>query len=140
MTQLTNPDGKIFLALKTHMDTWAETPIHYNPDVPQQPVSNAPYVIVTDARLDAPTRYVGGDDVDEYRGIWNIAVMVPMGYDAAQAIGVAGRVADHWQKGDWYSYDDMRVQVLTRPKVIGTGYQDAGMMRYPVSVNWRAVG
>jgi len=140
MTQLTNPDGKIFLALKTHMDTWAETPVHYNPDVPEQPLSDDPYVIVTDTRLDADTRYVGGNDPDEYRGTLSLSVMCPMGYTAAQSIGVAGRVADHWDKGAWYAYSDMRVQVLARQRMIGAGYHDAGMMRYPVTVKWRAVG
>ena len=140
MTQLTNPDGKIFLALSSHMDTFAECPVHYNPDVPEQPLSDVPYVIVTDTRLDADTRYVGVNEPDEYRGTLSLSVMCPMGYTAAQAIGVAGRVADHWQKGAWYFYSDMRAQVLARPRVIGSGYQDAGMMRYPVTVKWRAVG
>lgn len=66
--------------------------------------------------------------------------MCPMGYTAGQVIGVAGRVADHWQKAAWYAYDDMRVQVLARPRVIGSGYQVMGMMRYPVQVKWLAVG
>jgi len=140
MTQITNIDGKIFLALKTHMDTWAETPIHYSPSVQVQPMSDDPYIIVTDARLETPTRFIGGDDTDEYRGVWNIAAMVPMGWTAAQSAGLAGRLADHWDKGARYSYSDCTVQVMARPKIIGAGYQDAGMIRFPVQVIWRAAG
>ncbi len=140
MTQITNPDGKIWLALKGHMDDWTQTPIYYSPDVPQTPGTTSPYVIVTDLRLDADTRYVQGNAPDEYRGILNIAVMVPMDRTTAQAIGMAGRVADHWPKASWHEYDYVRVQVMKRPRVIGAAYVDHGMMRYQVQVEWRAVG
>lgn len=140
MNQITNPDGKAWLALKNHMDDWTETPVHYSPDVPQAPGVDAPYVIVTDLRLDADTRYVQGDAPDEYRGVLNIAVMAPMGLTTAQAVGLAGRIADHWPKAEWHEYDDCRVQVMKRPRVIGAAYVDHGMMRYQVQVDWRMSG
>jgi len=140
MTQITNPDGKAFVALKTHMDTFTSVPVYYSPDVPQQPGSTSPYLIVSDLRLDAGTMYLGANDPDEYRGSLMIAVMVPMVWDAAQAIGLASRVADHWPKASLHGYDDCRVQVIKRPRVIGAAYVDHGMMRYQVQVDWRAVG
>ena len=140
MAHITNPDGKAWLALKNHMDDWTETPVYYSPDVPQTPGVDAPYVIVTDLRLDADTRYVQGNAPDEYRGVLNIAVMVPMGLTTAQAMGLAGRVADHWPKSEWHEYDDCRVQVMKRPRVIGAAYVDHGMMRYQVQVDWRMSG
>lgn len=140
MTQITNPNAKIFEALKIHMDQWTQTPVYYSPDLPQKPGSTTPYLIVSDVRLDEPTRYVGANDVDEYRGVWNVSVMAPMTWNTAQAMGQAGRVADHWPKGSWIAFDDCRVQVMKRPRVIGAAYVDHGMMRYQVQVEWRAVG
>jgi len=140
MTQITNPDGKIFLALKSRLTAWTETPVHYSPDVPQQPGTTSAYIIVSDVRLDTDTRYTGADDVDEYRGVLNLSVMIPMAWDSAQGIGLCGRIADHFDKGAWYSYSDCRVQVLKRPRVIGAAYVDHGMQRYQVSVSWRSVG
>ena len=140
MTQITNPDGKIFLALKEHMDTYAEADVYYSPDVPQQPGVSSPYLLVTDLRIDFGTRFVGANDKDEYRGVLNISVMVPMAWNASQAIGLCGRVADHWPKASRHVYDDCSVQIMKRPRVIGAGYVDHGMMRYQVQVEWRAVG
>lgn len=140
MTQIQYSDVKFFRAIKDHMDTWTQTPIYYSPDVPQQPGVTDPYLIVTDLRLDTPTRFVGRFEADEYRGVLNIAVMVPMAWTTAQAMGLAIMVADHWPKGVWLPFDDCRVQVMKRPRVIGAAYVDHGMMRYQVQVDWRAVG
>ena len=140
MTQITRIDGKIFLALRAHLDGWTGCDVYYSPDVPQQPGVTSPYVIVTDLRLDVPTRYVGQFEADEYRGVLNIAVMVPMAWTTAQSMGLGSAMADHWPKGVWLAFDDCRVQVMKRTRVIGSAYVDHGMMRYQVQVDWRAVG
>lgn len=140
MTQISLIDGKIFLALKTHMDTFTGAAVYYSPNVPQDPTRSTPHIVIDDVRIDTDTRYTQADAPDEYRGILNMSVMVPMQWTAAQAIGLASATADHWDKGAWYAYDDVRLQAMRRPKIIGAGYQDAGMIRYPVQVMWRAVG
>ena len=140
MTQINNIDAKIFVALKSHMDDFSECAVYYSPDVPQTTSSYDPYAIVTDVRLDFDTRFAGSLDPDEYRGIMSISVMVPMNWSYSQGIGLASLVADHFKKGDAYSYDDCTVKVTRRSKVIGTPYQDVGMHRFPVLVYWRTSG
>ena len=140
MTQISNIDGKIFLALKDRLDDWTECSVYVSPDVPQTPGTTSPYVIVSDVRLDTDTRYTGASDVDEYRGVLNLSVMAPMAWTSAQGLGLCGRIADHFDKGAWYAYSDCRVQIMKRPRVIGTAYVDHGMQRYQVQVMWRAVG
>lgn len=133
-------DGKIFLALRNHTDTFAGADVFYSPSVPQQPGKSEPYIVIDDVRSDFATRYVGVSEDDEYRGVWNLSVMVPVVWTSAQAIGLASDVCDHFTKGAWYAYDGARVQIMRRPKVVSAGYQDHGMIRYPVQVMWRAVG
>ncbi len=140
MTQVQNIDGKIFLALKSRLDDWTECDVFYSPDVPQSPPINAPYLIVTDMRMDAATRFSGVSDIDEYRGVFNIAVMTPIGWTYEQGAGLASRICDWFGKGDVYAYDDCNVVIMARTKIVGAPYQDAGRMRYPVNVKWRSSG
>jgi len=140
MTQISLIDGKIFLALKSRLDDWTECDVFYSPDAPQAPSAIDPYLIVTDMRMDTDTRFVGDADVDEYRGILNIAVMAPMGLTYSQGAGLAARVCDWFPKGASYTYDDCTVKIMGRPKIIGAPYQDNGRMRYPVNVRWRTSG
>jgi len=140
VTQIPLIDSKIYLALKSRLDGWTVCDVFYSPDAPQAHPVDQPYVIVTDVRLDADTRFVGSGDVDEYRGVLNIAVMAPMGWTYAQGAGVASKVCDWFGKGAAYTYDDCTVRIMARPKIVGTPYQDTGRMRYPVNVRWRASG
>lgn len=140
MTQVALIDGKIYLALKSRLDEWTACDVFYSPDVPQIAPIDSPYLVVTDARLDTETRFTGNNDVDEYRGILNIAVMIPMGWTNAQGLGFASRVCDHFDKGASYTYSDCTVKIMARPKIVGAPYQDGGRMRYPVNVRWRASG
>lgn len=133
-------DAKVFQALKLHMDTFTGADVYYSPDVSQEVGVISPYVIVTDARLDTDTLLHSSDASDEYRGFLNIAVMAPLGWTHSQGLGLAARVADHFPKGATYTYVDCTVKIMRRPKVSGTPYQDHGMLRFPVLVNWRAWG
>lgn len=140
MTQTPQIDAKIYLALSAHMDTFTGAAVYYSPNVPVKPDVETPYVIVDDVRTDFATRFVQGDAADEYRGIWNVSVMVPMAWTGAQAIGLASLVADHFDKGARYVSSGVSVQVMKRPRIVGAGYQDMGMIRYPVQIEWRASG
>lgn len=140
MTHITRIDGKIFLALRAHLDGWTDCPVYYSPDAPQSPDVSEPYLVVTDVRMDADTRFAGNDDPDEYRGVLNIAVMAPMGWPYSQGAGLASDVCDFFQKGAVMAYDDCVVKVMARPKIMGAPYQDAGRMRFPVNVRWRVSG
>jgi len=140
MTQIAQIDAKIYQALSARTDSFTGATVFYSPDVPDQPLSDQPYIVVDDVRVSEPTRFVQGDAVDEYRGLWNISVMVPMAWTGAQAMGLASLVCDHFAKGAKYSANGATVQILARPKIIGTGFQDMGMIRIPVQVQWRAVG
>ncbi len=140
MTQISQIDAKIYQALAAHTDTFTGAEVHYSPSVPEQPVSDAPYIIVDDVRLQFETRFVQSDAVDEYRGTWSLSVMVPMAWTGAQAKGLAARVCDHFDKGARYTTNGATVQVMRRPRIVGAGFQDMGMIRIPVLVEWRAVG
>jgi len=140
MTQIAQIDAKIYQALSAHTDTFTGAGVYYSPDVPVHPVAIAAYIIVDDVRLNEPTRFIQGDAVDEYRGQWALSVMVPMAWTGAQAKGLAARVCDHFDKGAKYSANGATVQVMKRPRIVGAGYQDMGMIRVPVLVEWRAVG
>lgn len=140
MTHITRIDGKIFLALRSHLAGWTECPVYYSPDAPQSPNVSEPYLVVTDMRMDADTRFAGNDDPDEYRGVLNIAVMVPVGWTYAEGLGLAASVSDWFPKGAAFAYDDCTVKIMARPKIVGAPYQDDGRMRYPVNVRWRSSG
>lgn len=148
MTQITRIDGKIFLALRSHLAGWTECPVYYSPDAPQSPDVSEPYLVVTDMRLEFDTRFTGDDDPDEYRGVLNIAVMYPIenaqgvvvGDPHTNGLGLASEVCDHFHKGLAMTYDDCTVKVMARPKIMGAPYQDAGRMRFPVNVRWRSSG
>lgn len=140
MTQITRIDGKIFLALRSHLAGWTECPVYYSPDAPQSPDVSEPYLVVTDMRMDADTRFASNDDPDEYRGVLNIAVMAPIGWQYSQGAGLASEVCDFFQKGAALTYDDCVVKVMARPKIMGAPYQDSGRMRFPVNVRWRSSG
>ena len=140
MTQIPQIDAKIYLALAAHTNTFTGAAVYYSPNVPVKPDVGSPYVVVDDVRLDFATRYVQGGAVDEYRGIWNVSVMVPMSWTGAQAMGLAAKVADHFDKGARYAASGVSVQIMKRPRIVGAGFQDAGMIRFPVQVEWRSVG
>ena len=136
---ITQIDAKIFVALKNRLDAFTGAASYYGKDTPQNPPVDLPFLQADDLRLDFETRYVNGD-VDEYRGIFNVAVMAPASWTTAQGYGLAGKVADHFPKTLKVTYGGATVDVLARPRIIGAPYQDRGMMRYPVQIKWRAVG
>lgn len=136
---ITQIDAKIFVALKNRLDAFTGATAYYGADTPQSPPVGVPWVQADDVRLDFDTRYVNGN-VDEYRGIFNVAVMAPSSWTAAQGYGLAGLVADHFHKTLKMTFGGATVEVLARPRIIGAPYQDRGMMRYPVQIKWRAVG
>jgi hypothetical protein len=140
MTHIAQIDAKIYQALAAHTDTFSGADVYYSPDVPVNPSVSAPYIIADDVRVDAPSMYVQSAAVDEYRGTWALAVMVPMSWTGAQAKGLASLVCDHFDKGAKYTTNGATVQVVKRPRIVGAGYQDAGMIRVPVLVEWRGVG
>jgi len=139
MTQIAQIDAKLYQALSAHTDTFVGAAVHYSPDIPDQPTSDAPYIIVDDVRLQFETRFVGQSEADEYRGTWALSVMVPMAWTGAQAKGLASLVADHFVKGARYTANGATVQIMRRPRIVGAGYQDMGMIRVPVLVEWGAV-
>lgn len=140
MTVVSNANGKIWLALKSHIETWTECYVMF-PEDNYAPDATETYLIVQNVLTD----YGGTIPVSiqcgrPFSGIINLSVLRPsdMGYDGH--IGLAGRVADHFQEGSALRYDDIEVRINGRPRVIGNVSLQAPWNRLEVQVPFLAWG
>lgn len=139
MTLITNPDGKIWLALKSRIDQWTETAV-IDPDEKLYPASTSAFIIVQHVSLNTDPNNMDYDCGDEYRGFLNVSVMAPIGWTYGQHAGLAGRVCDFFAFGSKYTYSDATVTIYERPKSQGAVRLDLSWNRLEVQIPWRCWG
>lgn len=139
MTQITNADGKIWVALSNRLAAWTETRVML-PEVVFQPEADESYLIVQDVGLESDIRPLNQDCGEVFSGLLNVSVMVPLGWTWAQHKGLAGRVADFISASGVLVYQDARVRFQTRAKVIGAARLDQSWNRCEVQAEYRCWG
>lgn len=137
---VTNPYGKIWLALKGRLAQWTECRV-VMPNETFHPNANTVHIIAQNVVLTTSD----GKSIDlncreKMTGTLNLSVLVPTntGYDAH--IGLAGRVADHFALGDKYTYQDMTVEINSRSQIIGNSTLQAPWNRLEVQAYWTSWG
>lgn len=140
MTQITNPDGKIWLALKGLLGTFTECKIMYPMDA-YKPTAKDKFVIVQQVSLNS------GDAIpinpscgERFNGFMSLGVCVPVDWEYSELLGLAGRVADHFPNGDRLTYGDAVVHISGRPRVYGSVSLQAPWNRIEVRVPWSCWG
>lgn len=137
---ISNADGKIWLALKSRISQWTETPVML-PESNYEPEATDSYIIVQHVGLEygglLPVNINCGQPL---AGILNISVMVPTDFGYDSHIGRAGRVADHFMNGSVYKYSDLYVRINGRSRVIGNAELQTPWNRLEVQVPWIAWG
>lgn len=139
MTTITNPDGKIWLALESRLDDWTETP-YMLPGSVYQPSANQSFLIIQDVPTESDTRAISPACGEAYEGLINVSVMVPIGWTFGQHKGLCGRVADFLNSTGIMTYSDARVRFTTRAKTLSASRLDQSWNRLEVQVGYRCWG
>lgn len=139
MTVITNAEGKIWVALKSRLDSWTETDLMY-PGETFQPNAAEPFLIVQDVGLETDTAAINPDCGEALRGLLNLSVMAPLTWNWAQHKGLCGRLSDFLNASGVMSYSDARVRFTQRPRVIGSPRLDEGHNRVELQCEYRCWG
>jgi hypothetical protein len=112
-------------------------PVAY-PDIPFTPPSGT-YLKAQLIPNTNRNQFVGDDSTTEYRGIFQVTVVAPSGKGAIASAEIAGKVADHFERGSPIMSGDLVVKVDGRPSVAPT-MQSTDRIETPISVSWYAFG
>lgn len=134
-----NIHGKTYLALKSGLDQWTQTPVYY-PFDSYSPQANAAFLIVDPVNLDFGDNSISYDCGDEHRGFWNIRVMTPMSWTYAASAGLVGGVSELFKAGYRFEYQDARVEIYRQPQAQGFGQLEVSWNRQDVRIYWRCWG
>lgn len=140
MTIRSQFDAKAYLALITRLQSMGGSHPIVEPGQTYPTSADEAFIVVQDVRFEPDTPYIGGNTANENRGVFSLAVMVPLSWSHVQGLGIAGLVRDHFPKSAKYTYDDVTVEILDTPSCIGNAYRDESWNRIPVNVSWRAAG
>lgn len=135
-----NADGKIWLAIKSRLDAWTETPVMM-PKETYVPTVTGPFIIAQHVT----TQYGGLLPIQVDCGIplvgfMSLGVCAPTDWQYPAHIGLASRLADHFADGSRMTYQDISVQVTQRSRPLGTVSLEPPFNRLEVRVDWRAWG
>lgn len=138
MTLVSNIHAKTWIALRSRMDEWAETYIHY-PNSLFNPDAKTPYLIVDPARLESDTESTDYQCGMDQQGFLSIRVMTPLQWDYAASSGLLGRFVTHMQAGTILDYQDAQVTII-RTVAQGTPSLEVSWNRQDVRIYWRSWG
>jgi hypothetical protein len=129
-------DAKIWIALRDHLEDMPGGMQIVMPDETYPANASTAFIVVTDVRFGNERRYMGSAADDVHTGQLDLAVMCPLAWSHAQAMGVAGIIREHFSK-------DLRLGGLVeliKAADVSTAYRDGAYKRVPVAVSWRAIG
>ena len=133
-------EAKIWLAIKSRLDTWTETPIVYQDDIIKQ-IAEQAFILVQDVGVDySGVRPVAQDCGEPIDGRLNVSVMAPLKWKWAQHKGLASRVADLLNGSGVMFYADATVRFNGRARIIGAPIIDQAWNRCEVQIPWRCWG
>jgi len=72
-------------------------------------------------------------------GMFALAVMTPLEWSHAQALGIASLVRGYFSSGTPLTYDGVSVVIRQAPYA-GTAYRDGPYNRLPVNIKWSCIG
>ncbi|WP_414461821.1 DUF4128 domain-containing protein [Hyphomicrobium sp. DY-1] len=84
-------------------------------------------------------QFVSDDSTTEFRGIFQITVVSPSGAGSIAGAEIAGKVADHFERGASLASGDLVVRIDGRPSV-AADMQSTDRVETPISVSWYAFG
>lgn len=123
-------------ALEQRLDALTpKLPIAYE-NIPFTPVDGQPYLrafLIPNTPVDHGIAF----DVKEWRGLFQISVMYPLGSGSRDAADQAELLAAHFAPYLEILSGDMKVMVFASPD-IASGFPDDGRWHVPVTVAWRA--
>lgn len=82
-------------------------------------------------------QFVADDSTTEFRGILQVTVVAPSGAGIISPVEIAGKVADHFERGAPMIGPTLTVKVDKRPDV-ASARVEADRIRVPVSISWFA--
>lgn len=140
MSVKSNLDAKVYLALINRLNTMSGGYDIVEPGQTYPTAANTAFIVVQDVRLEPSSPYIGGTTSNENRGMFSLAIMTPLSWTHAQALGIAGLVRDHFPKSSKYTQDDVTVEILQTPSYVGNAMRDESWNRLPVDIRWRCAG
>ena len=136
----TNPNGKIYLALTTHLENMTGAPAIAFQGDDFTPNAGSPYLISNDVRLDQPRAYMATSDPDNRKGMYMVDAMVPLNWTHPQLMGLVGQVVARFSKDRTLTYDDVSLQITDTPQPQGAAYRDGNYNRQPIKIEWQSWG
>lgn len=140
MTIIAQLDAKIYAALIARLKLMpgGYPVVEHNQNYPTQ--ADTPFIVVQDVRFEPTSPYIGGTSSNENRGMFSLAVMVPLEWTHFHALTVAGLIRSWFPKSEKYRNDGVTVEILETPSYVGNSYRDGPFNRLPVQIRWRAAG
>lgn len=106
------------------------------PGLPFTPPSGA-YLVAAVVMNGNRNQFVGDDSTTEFRGILQVTVEAPSGGGIISSFEIAGKVAQHFERGTPMRGSSLTVKVDKRPDV-ASARVEADRIRVPISVSWYA--
>jgi len=131
----TSTDGKIFAALVDWLEDLVFSPV-IPIAMPNVPYDGADTYLWVDHFLNQTRVVTIGDDPQQKRGIFQVAVVAPRGIGLVKPLDIAGQIVAHF-KGKILFTSGIKITVSGEPWA-ASPIIDADKVLVPVSVHWHA--
>lgn len=108
------------------------------PGRPFTPPSSA-YLEATILMNTNRNQFVADDSTTEFRGIMQVTVVAPSGAGIISPVELAGKVAQHFERGAPMANANLTVKIDKQPDV-ASARVEVDRVRVPVSISWYAFG
>ena len=131
-------EARIVDVLLTHLGTFPEQapPVDIaNPNVPFTPTDGRTFLDASILFNTPVNRGVDDDSSTELRGILQVTVAMPTGRGLIEPLDLAGKVANHFERGAPLFGTGIKIKIEGRPAV-ASPQQSTDRVRVPVSVSF----
>lgn len=133
-------DRDISIAMSRRLSTIPGLPVivSWESGRPVEPVSGQ--VFIQEFMLPAETTAFSlrDNEPNEYTGIYQVSVFIPLGYGAAAALEEAGKIQDHFARGTELTENTTRVRI-DRPASVSRAVENGAWWMYPVRIRYRVI-
>ena len=131
-----NP-AQIYIALRNRLQSMPNASVIVEPGQTYPTSPDTPFILLQDERFDNPRRFVSTTAKERQRGIFALAVMVPLEWSHPQLLGISGAVAARFPKGLVLPITGGNpIRMEKQAQVVNSAYRDGAFQRQPIHCYW----
>jgi hypothetical protein len=130
--------AQIYIALRNRLQSMPNAPVIVEPGQTYPTAVETPFILLQDERFENPRRFASTTAKERQRGIFALAVMVPLEWSHSQLLGISGAVVARFPKGLVLPVSGGNpIRMEKQAQVVNSAYRDGAFQRQPVHVYWR---